>query len=464
MGRLVKQYSSNDKHIVIERSYAYDKVGQLTHIASSTRLTQAVANRPNQVIINHYQRNHQYQYDKIGRLTEHKLTDFNHHQGVKERFAFDPASNRVPLSYVQNNEQTSNTNAVNGQGIDGRTKRPTRLISQGKKIGYVYDKHGRVIQKTMVPVDKDGNELAQSVNGLVGFRQSLQLAYNANGELSQSIVIKDEGLNVTTTTTLYFYDAFGRRIAKSSSVKQSSKLGLKGNVPRFGFVSYEKPQRQTMLMLWDGNRQVQEYTIDHVFTTVYEQDSFVPVARIVQLAHHIEQKRLADIAYETRRFVRIGESDVVINQRIADKSQPIIKIYHYHCNHLGTPQELTSQDGDVVWLSYDRAWGGSFDSLYKQQFVDNFAVKENELQPFKFQGQSLDIETGLHYNRFRYYDSDVGMFVSRDPIGLLGGDNVFSYAPNPVEWIDPLGLNKTPAKDCCKDRCRGRTEPVLPAG
>ena len=155
---------------------------------------------------------------------------------------------------------------------------------------------------------------------------------------------------------------------------------------------------------------------------------------------------------------------MVINQRIADKSKPIIKIYHYHCNHLGTPQELTSQDGDVVWLSYDRAWGGSFDSLYKQQFVDNFAVKENELQPFKFQGQSLDIETGLHYNRFRYYDSDVGMFVSRDPIGLLGGDNVFSYAPNPVEWIDPLGLNKTPAKDCCKDRCRGRTEPVLPAG
>ena len=169
----------------------------------------------------------------------------------------------------------------------------------------------------------------------------------------------------------------------------------------------------------------------------------MPVARVVQLASHLEQKRLADIAYETRRFVRIGESDVVINQRIADKSQPILKIYHYHCNHLGTPQELSDEKGDVIWLSYDRAWGGSFDSLYKQQFVDNFAVKENELQPFKFQGQSLDIETGLHYNRFRYYDSDVGMFVSRDPIGLLGGDNVFSYAPNPIQWIDPLGLKST---------------------
>ena len=183
----------------------------------------------------------------------------------------------------------------------------------------------------------------------------------------------------------------------------------------------------------------------------------MPVARVVQLATHLEQKRLADIAYETRRFVRIGESDVVINQRIADKSQPIIKIYHYHCNHLGTPQELSDDKGDIIWLSYDRAWGGNFDSLYKQQFVDNFAVSENELQPFKFQGQTLDIETGLHYNRFRYYDSDVGMFVQRDPIGLMGGSNTYQYAPNPTKWIDPIGLKKSPNKCKCENNpCEGR--------
>ena len=80
---------------------------------------------------------------------------------------------------------------------------------------------------------------------------------------------------------------------------------------------------------------------------MYEQGSFEPVARVVQLATHLEQKRLAEIAYETRRFVRIGESDVVINQRIADKSQPLINIYHYHCNHLGTPQELSDENNVV---------------------------------------------------------------------------------------------------------------------
>ena len=52
----------------------------------------------------------------------------------------------------------------------------------------------------------------------------------------------------------------------------------------------------------------------------------------------------------------------------------------------------------------------------------------------------FDVETGLHYNRFRYYDSDVGMFIQRDPIGLMGGNNVFAYAPNPVIWVDPVGL------------------------
>ena len=185
---------------------------------------------------------------------------------------------------------------------------------------------------------------------------------------------------------------------------------------------------------------------------MYEQGSFEPVARVVQLASHIEQKRLADIAYETRRFVRIGESEETINQRIQDKSQPLINIYHYHCNHLGTPQELSDENGNIIWLSYDRAWGGSFDTIYKRQFIDNFAITQNELQPIKFQGQCLDVETGLHYNRFRYYDSDVGMFISRDPIGLMGGFNVFAYAPNPIGWIDPWGLAKKKCTEATENK------------
>jgi RHS repeat-associated protein len=94
----------------------------------------------------------------------------------------------------------------------------------------------------------------------------------------------------------------------------------------------------------------------------------------------------------------------------------------------------------VVWLNYSLAWGGSFDKLNNVHNLDGLDISADLLQPIRFQGQFFDSETNLHYNRFRYYDSDVGMFVSRDPIGLLGGSNVFSYAPNPIGWIDPLGL------------------------
>ncbi|WP_333994300.1 RHS repeat-associated core domain-containing protein [Burkholderia cepacia] len=62
-------------------------------------------------------------------------------------------------------------------------------------------------------------------------------------------------------------------------------------------------------------------------------------------------------------------------------------------------------------------------------------------QNLRFQGQYLDRETGLHYNLFRYYDPDVGRYISPDPIGLVGGVNLYQYANNnPISWIDPLGL------------------------
>ena len=123
-----------------------------------------------------------------------------------------------------------------------------------------------------------------------------------------------------------------------------------------------------------------------------------------------------------------------------DTSQ--IKVYQYHNNHLGTPQELTNELGEVVWANYEYAWGGRYTHHYTTQTLNGCVIIETDLQPVRFQGQYYDNETGLHYNRFRYYDSDVGMFIQRDPIGLLGGFNVFAYADNPIQFIDPLGLTK----------------------
>lgn len=65
--------------------------------------------------------------------------------------------------------------------------------------------------------------------------------------------------------------------------------------------------------------------------------------------------------------------------------------------------------------------------------------------PIRFQGPYLDEETGLHYNRHRYYEPASGRFVSSDPIGLRGGLNLHQYAPSPSLWTDPLGLAGSPA-------------------
>ncbi|MEI7079095.1 RHS repeat-associated core domain-containing protein, partial [Pectobacterium versatile] len=85
--------------------------------------------------------------------------------------------------------------------------------------------------------------------------------------------------------------------------------------------------------------------------------------------------------------------------------------------------------------------------------------KPVESQPLRYAGQYADDETGLHYNLFRYYDPTVGRFTTQDPIGLAGGINLYQYAPNPIGWVDPLGLTK----ECGSTKRNGKyTEPDLP--
>ena len=102
-------------------------------------------------------------------------------------------------------------------------------------------------------------------------------------------------------------------------------------------------------------------------------------------------------------------------------------------DHLGTPLELLDTEGSTVWSAKYMAWGRVW-----QLGADEVA------QPLRFQGQYFDQESGLHYNRFRYYDPQIGRFIGQDPIGLFGGENLYQYGPNPVGWIDPFGLAGVP--------------------
>ncbi|WP_308581567.1 RHS repeat-associated core domain-containing protein, partial [uncultured Pseudomonas sp.] len=66
------------------------------------------------------------------------------------------------------------------------------------------------------------------------------------------------------------------------------------------------------------------------------------------------------------------------------------------------------------------------------------------------QGQYFDQESGLHYNRHRYYNPDIGRYLTPDPVRLAGGINAYQYVPNPTGWVDPLGLSSCPGADGCK--------------
>ena len=176
----------------------------------------------------------------------------------------------------------------------------------------------------------------------------------------------------------YVYDALGRRIEKH----QIDREGQPYNRTRF---------------LWDGLRMIQETGSNHP-TSLYiytDQNSYEPLARI----------------------------DTDGNQ------EQHIRYFHTDLN--GCPEELTDANGKILWECSFQLWGKRIHEIEHESIEQNL----------RYQGQYLDRETGLHYNTFRYYDPEIGRFTQPDPIGLLGGFNLYQYAPNALTWVDPWGLN-----------------------
>jgi RHS repeat-associated protein len=113
-------------------------------------------------------------------------------------------------------------------------------------------------------------------------------------------------------------------------------------------------------------------------------------------------------------------------------------IYDVHTDHLDTPRLLTNSLGGVAWRAAYEAFGKV--ALDPANSVSEFNIR--------FPGQYFDVETGLHYNRFRYYDPSIGRYVSADPIGQEGGVNLYGYAENnPAKLVDPMGLIPPVSRD-----------------
>jgi len=112
------------------------------------------------------------------------------------------------------------------------------------------------------------------------------------------------------------------------------------------------------------------------------------------------------------------------------------RLHHVISDHLGTPREMMDEQGDIVWRRKHSTWG----STKLWPMVQTAAANDALHCPFVFPGQYEDQESGLHYNRHRYYNPQTAQYLSPDPLGLEGGFTPQSYVHNPNGWIDPLGL------------------------
>jgi RHS repeat-associated protein len=104
---------------------------------------------------------------------------------------------------------------------------------------------------------------------------------------------------------------------------------------------------------------------------------------------------------------------------------------HVLADAAGQPARLLDGTGAVVADVVLGPWGEALGAT----------PRAAELLTCRLQGQTADVETGLHYHRFRYYDPATGRFLSPDPLGLLGSFHPYAYQPNAVGWIDPLALD-----------------------
>ena len=328
-----------------------------------------------------------YRYDPVGRLLAVNSAI------AQETFAFDPAGNiQVPT-------------AVQHEPMSRRAPLPKlldNLLKEYAGISYRYDERGNVIQRT------------QS-----GTRSEYEWdAFNR-------MICATTWDGVTT----FAYDPLGRRIAKHSHAVEGIAL---------------RETARTMYG-WDGDTLAVESSVrkghaggERTVHYVYERDSFVPLVQVTR-SRGLRLTPTTDI--KALMADNGGKYDLALDPlwdgEFEQEAEPFSKdeIAFYQCDHLGTPQELTDHEGKVAWSAQYKAWGEA------KEAISEAARKAGTRNPIRFQGQYEDAETGLFYNRYRYYDPHNGRFISHDPIGLLGGLNVYAYALNPTEWVDPLGLS-----------------------
>jgi RHS repeat-associated protein len=251
----------------------------------------------------------------------------------------------------------------------------------------------------------------------------------------------------------YFYDAFGRRVRKE--VTPSPKRALE----RFKEFGAKKPAVSAI-----GDNAASRDPASVVEAMPNAAALTVEDALGTSLADAMQQ--LTDIGKELAPRVTefIWDGDEIAAELDTESGSrghvhypgtfvPLLQIekgqiFVVVTDHLGTPRDLLGGDGMVRWSASYTAWGKiheEYEAANTTRGPPSSATGADDVHtalrsPFRLLGQYFDEETGLAATRFRMWEAETGRWLSPDPLGIVGGANLFGLAGAPTNTVDPWGL------------------------
>ncbi|EFF7578092.1 sugar-binding protein [Escherichia coli] len=241
--------------------------------------------------------------------------------------------------------------------------------------------------------------------------------------------------------TQYDYDAAGRMVSRTRH-----RDGYRPETERFRWDSrdqltgYCSAQGEQWEYRHDASGRRTEKRCDRKkirFTYLWDGDS------IAEIREYRDDK-----LYSVRHLV--FNSFELISQQFSRVRQPhpsVAPLWVTRTNHavsdlMGRPLMLFNSEGKTVWRPGQTSlWGLALSLPADTGYPDPRGELDPEAAPgLLYAGQWQDAESGLCYNRFRYYEPETGMYLVSDPLGLQGGEQTYRYVPNPLGYVDPLGL------------------------
>ncbi|EPQ9548860.1 TPA: RHS repeat protein, partial [Escherichia coli] len=408
-GRLQSQHLNS---LVYDRDYGWSDNGDLVRI-SAPRQTR------------------EYGYSATGRLES--VRTLAPDLDIRIPYATDPAGNRLPDPELHPDSTL--------------TVWPDNRIAEDAHYVYRHDEYGRLTEKTdRIPagVIRTDDERTHHYH----YDSQHRLVFHTRIQHGEPLV-----------ESRYLCDPLGRRMAKRVWRRERDLTG---------WMSLSRKPEVTWYG-WDGDRLTTVQTDTTRIQTVYQPGSFAPLIRIEtdngerekaqcrSLAEKLQQEGSEDghgvvfpaelvglldrlegeirancVSSESRQW--LAQCGLTV-ERLAAQIEPVYlperKIHLYHCDYRGLPLALISEDGNTAWSAEYDEWGNQL----------NEENPHHLHQPYRLPGQQYDKESGLYYNRNRYYDPLQGRYITQDPIGLEGGWSLYAYPLNPVNGIDPLGLS-----------------------